>query len=177
MLRKFWIMMLAVLVLLAMGQFPAAAESRENRDIPETKVVEVEPEDEDEEVVQPEIKIVPDTEDTEELREELKTAFRLLIRYIYSDGRTAAPSHDEILQAGDPFSVTSPTIPGYSTATPLVSGVMPKRDLIYTVIYFAPEDEGDAFRYSDMISLYPIDDYETPLGLGFTMGNVGICFE
>ena len=54
---------------------------------------------------------------------------------------------------------------------------MPMRDIEYTVVYLSPEAEIPEFPYSEMPELYTLDDYEAPTGLGFSVANVGICFE
>ena len=54
---------------------------------------------------------------------------------------------------------------------------MPMRDIEYTVVYLSPDEEIPEFPYSEMPELYTLDDYEAPTGLGFSVANVGICFE
>ena len=175
-MKKLLIVLLAaMLAVLPMMAF--ATDSRSNQDIPETKVLDTEPENEDEEVIPPEVEVVPDTPEVQNLQEDMQTIFRLTIRYIFVSGETAAPSYDETLQAGTEFSIPSPEISGYTTVTPLVSGVMPKRDVVLTVVYLGEEDEVSAFQISRMQSLASIDEYEVPLGLGFTMPNLGFTFE
>ena len=51
------------------------------------------------------------------------------------------------------------------------------RDMEYTVVYVSPEAEISAFPYAEMEVLLTIEDYEAPTGLGFSVSNVGICFE
>ena len=109
----------------------------------------------------------------EEIIEELQTVYRLTIYYIYEDGSTAAATYTEQLNAGDTYSVSSPSIPGYTPSVYVVSGTMPARDIEYTVIYVPiPTDpDGHGGKY------LTLEDYETPLGLGETSMNVGICIE
>ena len=91
---------------------------------------------------------------------------RLTIWYIYWDGRPAAPTYRHIYWPGDDYDVVSPVIPGYTATMLRVSGTMPDRDMEYTVIYI-PENS----------RLIPIDEYDTPLGLGEIRMHVGVCFE
>ena len=81
-----------------------------------------------------------------------------------------------VLQAGENYSITSPDIPGYTTYTPIVSGTMPGTNVNVVVVYMS-EDGVPAFNPSQLNNLYTWDDYETPLGLGYSMMNIGICFE
>ena len=47
----------------------------------------------------------------------------------------------------------------------------------FVVIYFSKETENPAFAISRMLQLFTIEDFETPLGLGSSIVNVGISFE
>ena len=171
------LIVLFALLLALLPVFAMAVNSRSNQDIPETTVKKVVPEDEAEEVIPPVVDIIPDTPDIIELQETLKTVFRLTIYYVYVDGSTAAPSYDAMLQGGTEYSVSSPTIKGFTASKQMVSGVMPMRDIEYTVVYLSPDEEIPEFPYSEMPELYTLDDYEAPTGLGFSVANVGICFE
>ena len=172
------ILMLTLVIAIAL--LPAlslAANSRQNRDIPQTKVVDVVPENEGEPVVPPKVDIVEDTEKITELQEEMQTLFRLTIRYVYADGSEAAPTYDRMLQEGAAYDVTSPSISGYTPSMAQVAGTMPGRNVMYTVVYLSPEKTVDLFDFSRMQNLFSWEDYETPLGLGFSILNVGICIE
>ncbi len=120
-------------------------------------------------VYSPETPVPPP--EIEEIIEELQTTYRLTIYYIYLDGSTAAPTYTEQLDTGTEYNVPSPEIPGYTPTIPVVRGVMPARDVEYTVIYI-PTDDPD--NYTPFIS---INEYETPLGLGTIIMNVGVCIE
>ena len=165
-------LLLAVLPVIA-----AATNSRSNPDIPQTVVTNVVAEDENEEVVPPVVEIIPDTPEVQELQETLKTIYRLTIYYVYADGSTASQTYDAMLQAGTEYSVASPEIKGYTPSVEIVADVMPMRDMEYTVVYVSPEAEISAFPYAEMETLFTIEDYEAPTGLGFSVSNVGICFE
>ena len=175
-MKRILIVLLAVLVAL-LPMYAMAANSRENPDISGTEVTDVIPEDENEDVVPPVVDIVPDTPEVQDLQESMKTVFRLTIYYVYVDGRTAAPTYEAILQAGTEYSVDSPVIKGYTPSVQTVSGVMPMRDIEYSVVYLSAEEEIPEFPYSEMPELFTLDDYEAPTGLGFSVANVGICFE
>ena len=78
----------------------------------------------------------------------VKNTFALRIQYFYDDGSEAAEDHVEYLEEGKPYSVTSPTIDGYTPDFAVVSGEMPgyartvivtytkRTDLSYTVNYY-----------------------------------------
>lgn len=168
---------LLITLIVLLPVFATAQNSPSNQDIADVEVTEVVPENEDEEVVPPVVDIVPDTPETTELQEEMKTVFRLKIYYVYLDGSTAAATYDVMLQAGTEYSVPSPAINGYTASIQVVSGVMPGRDVEYTVVYFSPEDKEGVFPYSEMPELFHLEDYEVPAGLGYSISNVGICFE
>jgi len=60
----------------------------------------------------------------------------LTINYIFIDGATAySPSYQGTYYYEQSYSVTSPTVFGYTPDLAIVSGNMPARDVIYTVIY------------------------------------------
>ena len=88
----------------------------------------------------------------------------LTIYYIYWDGRKAAETHYAIHWPGEYYDVVSPVIPGYRATILEIAGVMPNRDLEFTVVYWPPEDT-------------LIEDYETALGLGIIYMHVGVCYE
>lgn len=165
------------LLLVMLPLFVTAQESPDNTKLTIIEVKKVVPEDETEEVVPPTVQVIPDTPEIKEMQEELKTIFRLTIYYVYTDGSKAAPTYDRMLQAGTEYSVPSPEIKGYTPSIRVVSGVMPARDTEYTVVYFSAEDKDTAFPYEEMPVLYDLVDYEAPTGLGFSISNVGICFE
>ena len=108
----------------------------------------------------------------EEIIEEHQTIYRLTIYYVYYNGGTAAPTYSSQEEAGASYGVSSPDISGYTPSMSLVSGVMPARDVQYTVIYY-PDGEFDDSGSSFM----NLDDYEVPLGIGSHAVNVGICIE
>ncbi len=123
---------------------------------------------------------LPDTPpEIEEIIEDVQTVYRLTIYYIYLDGSTAAPTYTEQLDAGTEYNVVSPTITGYRPTMYVVSGVMPPRNIEYTVIYIPDAEDGNTMVISDKtyVSLLTLEDYEMPLGLGDSIMNVGICIE
>ena len=99
----------------------------------------------------------------------------LTVRYRFLNGDQAAPTYTGTYAEGSAYNVTSPTINGY-TATPLrVTGVMPGRDVEYTVIYI-PGTFGPATRGTPE-DLTVIDNYGTPLGVNGAYIDTGDCFE
>ena len=175
-MKKLLTVLLALLIAI-MPMLALAADSKESKDIPKTKVVEVVAEDKEQEVIPPKVEIVKETEETIQLQEEMQTIFNLTIRYIFVNGSTAAKTYSEALQEGTTFSVPSPVISGYTATAGTVSGTMPARNMQYTVVYLSEEEEYPAFAISRMLQLFTIEDFETPLGLGSSIVNVGICFE
>ncbi|MBS3987248.1 MAG: InlB B-repeat-containing protein, partial [Erysipelothrix sp.] len=63
--------------------------------------------------------------------------YLLTIHYEYEDGSTAAPDYTDTLNYQDPYSVVSPTIPGYTPSLATVSGTMPASNRTVTVTYTA----------------------------------------
>ena len=174
---KRMIIVFTVILLALTPVFAQATGSKENINIPRTTVIEVIPEDETEEVIEPTVEIIPDTEEVIELRQEMKTVFTLTINYVYVDGSEAAATYSTVLQTGSEYSVESPAISGFSASETVIAGSMPMRDVQFTVVYVSQEAEIPVFPYSEMTALYSLKDYETPLGLGFSVNNIGICFE
>ena len=93
-----------------------------------------------------------------------KEQYTLTIYYKYQDGSQAARTFHEEIPVGDTYNVVSPKIPKYTATKLKIKGVMPKRNLVYTVYYYTG-------------GTIIIEDYETPLGLGDTIINIGDCFE
>ena len=94
---------------------------------------------------------------------------KLTIYYIYWDGRTAFPTYEEEdLWPGTHYHVPSPQLPQYDCSLELVDGVMPNHDMVYWVVY-TPKRKGK--------HKVPLEDYDTPLGLGNIQMHVGVCFE
>ena len=92
--------------------------------------------------------------------------YDLTIRYVYQDGKTAAPTyHQANMPYGKTYDIASPVIKGYTPSLANVSGMITNQNILITVIYTA-----------DSVSVN-LSNYGVPLGLGtFTM-NVGDCFE
>lgn len=93
--------------------------------------------------------------------------YTLTIYYIYWDGREAHPTYKEVLWPDEVYYVISPDIKGYRCTLPLVEGVMPHRDMYYTVIYIPTGGR----------TLIDLDEYNSPLGLGEIQIHVGVCYE
>ncbi len=97
-----------------------------------------------------------------------KNPYKVTIRYIYEDGTPAHQTYEGTYWPDDIYDVYSPVIPDYTASILRVNGVMPERDLQFTVIYI---------RNDDSIVIVNIPEYETPLGLGELQMHVGVCFE
>ena len=165
---KKWLVWLIVSVLMITATTAFAAGSIRRRDLDRITVKEVEPEDPEDPKPEVEVKIVDPTPEIKKIIEEVKTIYKLTIRYITFDGRPVAPTYTDVLSVGTPYSVTSPTVEGYTTPTKIVEGVMPRRDVEYVVIYY-PDDSTRLVK-----RMVTLDDYETPLGIGFSIMNAGI---
>ena len=126
---------------------------------------------------------VPPPPRIQEIIEEYQTVYRLTVHYIYLGGGTAAPTHTEQLNAGSSYYVASPGIPGYTVSTKAVSGVLPARDMEYTVVYMpisssgSGSGSGSGSDADEQPTFLTIEDYETPLGLGTSFMQEGICIE
>ena len=66
-----------------------------------------------------------------------KGSYPLTIHYVYASGGEAKPDHTEVLDFGAPYSVPSPSIPGYTADKPVVTGTMPAEPVTVTVTYTA----------------------------------------
>ncbi len=61
--------------------------------------------------------------------------YTLTINYVYQDGNIVAPPHIQNLAGDEEYNVVSPVIDNYISSKPVVSGIMPRRDLYITVVY------------------------------------------
>lgn len=66
-----------------------------------------------------------------------KGSYLLTIHYVYASGGVAEQDHTEELGFGAPYSVPSPSIPGYTADKPVVTGTMPAAPVTVTVTYTA----------------------------------------
>lgn len=77
-----------------------------------------------------------------------KNVFNLTIHYVYAEGgAVAAPDHTENVTFNSTYSVTSPTINGYTADTTVVSGKMPAENVVETVIYTKRTDLSYTVHY------------------------------
>lgn len=90
--------------------------------------------------------------------------YTLTVYYLYTDGSPAAVTFQEQFREGDSYQVVSPAIPGYHVSAGSYSGRMPGRNNSFVVWYYG---EG----------LTVLEDYDTPLGLGNVVINIGDCYE
>lgn len=153
--------LVAASLLLSFTLAVAAVDSKGNDDITHVDV------DVHEDV---EIEIVPDPVTEKELIEDLKTDYTLIIHYVFADGTPASSDYFAMLPAGTPYDVSSPHLSNYTASASRIADIMPKRNVLYTVIYF-PRETTEAHTWIN------IKDYETPLGLGFLNMNMGVQFE
>ena len=114
-----------------------------------------------------EIEIVASPITEKELMEDLKTEYTLTIHYVYEDGTPACNDYTAVIPYGTPYDIASPHIDQYTPSQDRVNDIMPKCNVSYTVIYIALNTE----------KIIDINDYYTPLGLGFLNMNMGVQFE
>lgn len=77
-----------------------------------------------------------------------KNVFNLTIHYVYAEGgAVAAPDHTENVTFNSTYSVTSPTINGYTADTTVVSGTMPAENVEVTVTYTKRTDLSYTVHY------------------------------
>ena len=76
-----------------------------------------------------------------------KNVFNLTIHYVYAEGGTAANDYKASVIFGDPYSVNSPTINGYTADRPVVSGNMPAENVEVTVTYSKRTDLSYTVHY------------------------------
>lgn len=99
--------------------------------------------------------------------------YKLTIHYIYGNGPMVGqhvfPDHkEEELWTGYKYNVPSGKKQGYWATIEVVTGVMPNHDVELWVYYFMVEEGKRRI---------PIEDYQTPLGLGDIQMHVGVCYE
>ena len=80
--------------------------------------------------------------------------FTLTVDYVYEDGSEAAAAHTETLKYGDPYSVTSPTLEGYTASELTVSGEIYKTEN-FTVTYVANEVESETEAETEAVADTP----------------------
>lgn len=77
-----------------------------------------------------------------------KNVFDLTIHYVYAEGgAVAAPDHTENVTFNSTYSVTSPTINGYTADKTVVSGTMPAENVEVTVTYTKRSDLSYTVHY------------------------------
>ena len=106
--------------------------------------------------------------------EDLQTVFHLTINYKCDDGSSIAPPHSEMLEAGAHYEVASPVMADKPSNKSDVKGTMPRRNVEYTVMYVCHNSQ--QFENIER-PLFSIEDYDTALGLGMSIMNVGVCTE
>lgn len=76
-----------------------------------------------------------------------KNVFDLTIHYVYAEGGTAANDYKASVIFGDPYSVNSPEIEGYTPSKDTVSGKMPAENVVETVTYTKRTDLSYTVHY------------------------------
>ncbi len=115
----------------------------------------------------PVVGIVEPPKAIETVIEDLKTTYEVTINYVSIDGTQVQEPVKEMVEAGQPINIAAVPIENFISAG-AEQQIMPARDVELTVIY-VPDDFAE-----EIIS---IKGYETPLGLGSTFMNVGVCVE
>lgn len=93
--------------------------------------------------------------------------FQLTINYVYEDGSEAATSYNETLTVGKDYTVTSPTIDGYTADTTVVSGTMPAENVEVTVTYSKRTDLSYTVNYYWNGTTTPVKESKTVNGQTF----------
>lgn len=73
--------------------------------------------------------------------------FQLTIHYVYAEGGKASDDYAASVTFGNPYSVNSPVIDGYTADTTVVSGTMPAENVEVTVIYTKRTDLSYTVHY------------------------------
>lgn len=76
-----------------------------------------------------------------------KNVFNLTIHYVYAEGGKASDDYAASVTFGNPYSVNSPVIDGYTADRPVVSGNMPANNVEVTVIYSKRSDLSYTVHY------------------------------
>lgn len=76
-----------------------------------------------------------------------KNVFNLTIHYVYAEGGKASDDYAASVTFGNPYSVNSPVIDGYTADTTVVSGTMPAENVEVTVIYTKRSDLSYTVHY------------------------------
>ena len=90
----------------------------------------------------------------------------LTIHYVLAGGGTAASDYIATVIEGDPYSVTSPTIPGYNPNPAVVSGTMGSSDVEITVEYSSNVVNNEKWE-----EVTEIDDLDVPYLIGIEVNG------
>jgi hypothetical protein len=105
-----------------------------------------------------------------------RTIFSVRVIYRFLDGSTAFPDYVGDYAVGDPYTVVSPTLDGFTTAFGSFSGTMPNRDVIHFEFYI-PTPPTIVPEGPEGTTVTTIDDYGTPLGIPNVSMNAGEAIE
>ena len=116
----------------------------------------------------PTVVIVETPTEFEDVYEDINTTYDIVVTYISIDGTPIGDPVTITVEAGEPVNIPMLPIENFSPTSIVNGDNMPRRDVQVTVIY-VPEGFDQ--------ELINIGDYNTPLGLGASMMNVGVCVE
>ena len=92
-------------------------------------------------------------------------SYTLTVNSVFLNGAEAAPAYTETLAFGAEYSIVTPGIAGFYANQAVITGTMPARDVVITIIYTAlPVAVG-------------ITEYNTPLGFGTGNMSTGEMYE
>lgn len=85
--------------------------------------------------------------------------FNVTVNYLYEDGSAAAETQVESHPFGSPYSIVSPTIPGFELKAPeqgTISGTMSNQNLVIDVVYIGKEHTLSIYyKYADGTDAFP----------------------
>ena len=116
----------------------------------------------------PEIDIIHNPPEVEQLIEDLQTTYQVTVNYVALDGTPVGEPVKQQVDVGEEFTIPLPPVVNFQPVSDPVEQTMPARDVEYTVIYL-PDDFAD--------ELIDINGYNTPLGIGNSVMNLGVCVE
>lgn len=112
------------------------------------------------------------TEDTEIIVHYTREVYTLTVRFVSVDGKEVAAPYRSSYLVGETYHVECPAVTGYTSARQTVTGTMPGRNEVITVLYVPDRSDGPGGP-----GVTSIQEYETPLGLDHVNMQIGVCFE
>ena len=154
-------------------------DSRINLDITEVEIIQIEyaenngPNDQPNPNIEvnpilPMVEIVETPPAFETVYEDINTSYEVTVNYVSITGEPIGTPVTIPYEAGQPVDVPAVVIENFNP-TPIEANTnMPNRNVQVTVVYVP-----DGFDNT----IIDINEYNTPLGLGASMMNVGVCVE